>query len=82
MDVSKSSHEEAIGVFQAAQEPILVQVLRRSSPAAAAVATKEVYIIITAIPFLMTQLFFFGLRADRLSNRKKKKTGGSWNHRA
>ena len=31
VDVSKSSHEEAISVFQNAQEPIMVQVLRRSS---------------------------------------------------
>jgi hypothetical protein len=28
--VSKSSHEEAIGVFQSASEPILVQMLRRA----------------------------------------------------
>lgn len=30
IDVSKSSHEEAIGVFQSATEPIMVQVLRRA----------------------------------------------------
>ena len=30
VDVSKSSHEEAIGVFQSASEPILVQMLRRA----------------------------------------------------
>ncbi|XP_001602481.3 E3 ubiquitin-protein ligase PDZRN3 [Nasonia vitripennis] len=37
-DVSNSSHEEAVRCFQSAQEPILVEVLRRYPAAAAATA--------------------------------------------
>ncbi len=53
--MSKSSHEEAIGVFQSASEPILVQMLRRApvKPSPSELSSVKVRLMTITIIFLV-----------------------------